>query len=138
MHGSDFLLDYRICSEFFGFHSDFGLVSSNIVRDTRAVFPKAGVRDQDLYYAPILIICGRIRGPDFLSDFRIFGFLDCSSIFRSIELRNRSVHPRDVPEGASESLGLALWTDSGNLCVEFVGRNFGAFDGFPFYSFWYL
>ena len=64
-------------SDFSGFPSDFGLMNSELVPYTSAVFPNAMVGFQYLHYGQILAILGRIRWPEFwftLWVFRVFTF----------------------------------------------------------------
>ena len=43
-------------SDFYGFSYFIRLTSARIVLDTRAVFPNAGLRGQDVHYGMILMI----------------------------------------------------------------------------------
>lgn len=124
----------RISGRIFGFSgffvfvcSDFGLLRSDIVLYTRAVFPTAGVGVQALHYGPIQFVLVEFVGRMFG---RIFGFRDLSGFRPGFGLMRpvivSSTRARFPNVGV---FGACIMNRFLLFVVEFVGRDVGACDG---------
>ena len=112
----------------------FGLVSSDIVLDTRAVFPNSGLIFQDLHYGPAMAFVCRICGAGFWC---FWGFSHFAGPLPDLGLMSSLVFP-DARAG-SPNAGVRVQDlhdlPKLSILVEFVGWNFGACGGFSGFAF---